>query len=561
MGATIKRLHSNQLFRILQIAVIASLMVDISHYTVKSNKKDCSHNDLRAVTKYMNSYEYSDFDPNNYRINSVTAEFLCAIYHFASTRQALPTTRDVAELINIPIRQGNALRDQLLSKGLIKCHGVKRLKLEAVYHSPLTVSPAKRYRIDTLIQDDEVPCVQFLYHLYTSMGCRPSVEDMSRVLNLSFQMAHKHAKVLARKGVIKLRKIGFRYDIELLICPPNLKPGYHLISEMEARTLCSIYQLISVEKPYTTVKDLIDAYPQNPSTLSKVLNSLAANEVIKRTRIGHYYAIEPTLPLTPVDSSVVQSVANRSQALTATQSQLISLIEEQIKEQGFADLKKLFEASNTDLKVFIGDLARLEQMNRILTYRTNRLYLCVTVPSTYTKFGLWPTTEFKKELSTKGILITPEQEQVLLFYENHLMKYGSQPPVLKFDNNTAKALINRNIFVNQGRGSVLISKEFTDSLSTLADIKFPYLSDESLEVLRQMKFIVHQRFSTKYSTFQATFDNELIGKRYVCPIILGERLFMTQEDLHKHLKTLRVFKMIKQPGDYYPGWDRSLLYL
>jgi len=511
----------------------------------------------------MDSYDYLDTDSTASRINSSSADFLCAIYFYTSTNQSLPTTRNISELIGIPIRQGNALRDQLLSKGLIKCHGIKRLKLEAVHHSPLKISPpkVKRFIPDSLVEEDEAQCVAFFYHFYASMGCRPSVEDMCRDLNLSFQMAHKHAKVLARKGIIKLRKIGFRYDIELLIYPPDIKPGYHLISEMEAQTLCLIYQLISVEKPYTTVKDLGDAYPQNPSTLSKILNSLAANEVIKRTRIGHYYAIEPTLPLTPVDSSIVQSVANRNQALTATQSQLISLIEEQIKEQGFADLKKLFEASNTDLNVFIGDLARLEKMNRILTCRTNRLYLCVMIPSTYKEIGVWPTTEFKKELSTKGILITPEQEQVLLFYENHLMKYGSQPPVLKFDNNTAKALINKNVFVNQGRGSVLISKELTDGLSTLADIKFPYLSAESLEVLRQMQFIVFQRFSKKYPTVQATFDNELIGKRYVCPMILGERLLMTQEDLHKHLKTLAVFKMIKQAGDYYPEWDRSLLYL
>lgn len=511
----------------------------------------------------MNGYKCSDTDLNTSRINRTNADFLCAIYHFTSTNQTFPTTRQIAELIGLPIRQGNALRDQLVSKELIKCHGIKRLKLEPVHHSPLRISPlnVKSFISDSLVEDDEAQCVAFFYHFYTSMGCRPSVEDLSRDLNLSFQMAHKHAKVLARKGVIKLRKIGFRYDIELLIYPPDLKPGYHLISELEAKTLCLIYQLISVEKPYTTVKDLGEAYPQNPSTLSKILNSLAANEVIKRTRIGHYYAIEPTLPLTPVDSSVVQSVANRSQALTATQSQLISLIEEQIKEQGFADLKKLFEASNTDLKVFIGDLSRLEQMNIILTYRTNRLYLCLMVPSTYGKFGLWPTTEFKKELSTKGILITPEQEQVLLFYENHLMKYGSQPPVLKFDNNTAKALINKNVFVNQGKGSVLISKELTDSLSILADIKFPYLSGESQEVLRQMQLIVYQRFSTKYPTVQATFDNALLSERYVCPITLGERLFMAQEDLHKHLKTLRGFKMIKKPADYYPEWNKSLVYL
>ena len=61
------------------------------------------------------------------------------------------------------------------------------------------------------------------------------MEDMSKDLNLSLHVAHNYAKVLAPKGLIKIRKIDFKYDIQILIPPLDLKPGYQLISEIEAK--------------------------------------------------------------------------------------------------------------------------------------------------------------------------------------------------------------------------------------------------------------------------------------------------------------------------------------
>ncbi len=96
--------------------------------------------------------------------------------------------------------------------------------------------------------------------------------------------------------------------------------------------------------------------------------------------------------------------------------------------------------------------------------------------------------------------------------------------------------------------------------SHIADIEPPHLTVENLEVLRQMRSIIGERFIGKYSNIEDVFNNEFLRDRHICPRELAARLYMTQEGLHKHLKTLRLFSKIKKTAEYYPDWDKTLLY-
>lgn len=256
--------------------------------------------------------------------------------------------------------------------------------------------------------------------------------------------------------------------------------------------------------------------------------------------------------------SAVEEGANRSKALSARQEDLLSLIVEKERAQGIVRLKEIFEDSHMTLDVFIDELSRLEMLNKIITHRSVEAYQCFTIPNQHNLIGVWPTSPFKADLLSLGIKINPAQESLLLFYEMHLMKYGSAPPVGKLDRNTTVALAKKGVLNNNGRGVYHLFKSYPGHI---AKVEAPYLSVESLEVLRQMKHIVGQRFTGKYPDEEDVFENELLRNRYVCPIELGARLYMTQEDLHKHLKTLRLFRKIKKPAKYYSDWDKQLLYL
>ncbi|WP_241576742.1 hypothetical protein [Rosenbergiella collisarenosi] len=502
-----------------------------------------------------------DLELSAARIDTKAADFLCAIYHYTAENQAMPTTREIVNQLGITMRQGGLYRDRLVRFGLVKCLGLKRFKLDITLHSPLLALPISRKAIEDRVDKRESRCVQYLYSFALEMGCPACVEDMTRDLGISLQMTHKHVRMLESKGVIKLRKVGFRQYLELLINAPPIVPGCQPITAAEADILCAVYHLISPENPYVTVKELTTAFPVNTSTLSTLLTALEENKVIKRSRIGLNNAIEPVLPLIPVKNSVVDLLASNSKALSTTQTELLTLIERLSENKNKIKLQSLFEASVSDRETFIKDLARLEDLNKIITYRSKSAHLCFLLPLKHKHPGMWPTTEFKKTLASIGIPITAVQEQVLLFYENYLMKYGSRPPVLKRASYNVRVLAKKNVFVNHGGGHITLSKELPQEIAKLADIQTPYLSEETLEVLRQMKLQVYKRFSARYATVEATFEAELVGKRYVCPKALREQLFMTEEDLHKHLTVLRAFGLIKKQGKYYPEWDISLIYL
>ena len=44
------------------------------------------------------------------RIDEAAADFLCATYHYTEAYQEMPTTRDIADCLFIPIRQAGSLR-------------------------------------------------------------------------------------------------------------------------------------------------------------------------------------------------------------------------------------------------------------------------------------------------------------------------------------------------------------------------------------------------------------------------------------------------------------------
>jgi len=435
----------------------------------------------------------------------------------------------------------------------------QRQRLEVVLYSPLkTVSARVDYREITAVDKEEALCVQYLYSFTASWGCFPSLEDMARDIGLSAQILHKYARNLELKGVVNLQRMLFRHNVQLLINPSPIVPGRQLITRIEAHFLCVIYNQITTERPYVTVKELLLATGIIESMISKILNELDKNGVIKRARVGRQYAIEPSLPLTPVSHSVVEEDANSSEALPARQETLLGLILAEASEHDRILLEQIYKNSNVPLDVFVEDLSRLEMLNKIITHRSQDAYQCFIIPNRHKLVGVWPTPPFKSDLMSLGTQINAAQESLLLFYEMHLMKYGSAPPVGKLDRNTTVALAKKNVLVNNGHGVYHIFKTYPGHI---ADIDAPYLTVENLEVLRQMKAIIGQRFIGKCPDVDDVFKNELLRDRHVCPMELAARLYMTQDDLHKHSKTLRLFRKIKKPAEYYSDWDKTQIYL
>lgn len=243
----------------------------------------------------------NDTEISGLRIDKVAADFVCAIYHYTSAYQEMPTARDIADCLFMPIRQAGSLRERLAKAGVIRCHGIKRQRLEVVFHNPLILEGTRSPTCeDTRIDEEEALCIQYLYGFTSSWGCLPTIEDMARDLGMSAQMAHKYGKNLELKGIIRVLKMLFRHNVQLLIHPPATIPGRQLITKIEADVLCEIYRLVSPERPIATVKEIMSATGIIESTLSKLLNELDNNGVIKRARIGRKYAIEPSFPITPV---------------------------------------------------------------------------------------------------------------------------------------------------------------------------------------------------------------------------------------------------------------------